>query len=500
MNRYTNKTVVISAAVIVIVIISFIIFQSVSNGDSLTLIQNQENIVEADTSVAGQLSLAFENAADKISPSVVPIFSEEEVVVRNPFGEGPFRDFFGDDFFRRFFGDVPQNGDQKQTVHSLGSGVIVSSDGYILTNNHVVRNAQKITVILGDEEKYDAEVIGTDPQSDVAVIKIDGSGFAAATLGDSDNIRVGQWVIAVGNPFQLMHTVTAGIISARGRSDIGLAEYEDFIQTDASINPGNSGGALCDLQGRVIGINTAISSPTGTNVGIGFAIPIKMAQGIMQQLIDNGKVTRGYIGIIPQDINETLAKAMNLDSSNGALVGDVEADGPAEKAGIQRGDVIIRFDGTDIRNSTQLRNLAARKEPGSRVELILIRNGEEREVMITLAERPSQQQISGQQSPERQENLDEKWGFTVRNLTPELANQLGYENEEGVVISSVNTGSIAAEAGLKTGDLIKEVNKVAVKSLDEFNREIAKVEDGSAIALLVQRGQNTFYVGLSDVS
>lgn len=491
-----NRIVVASAAIIVILAASIWIYGSISTVDSPAPGSAVVDTTSVDGTVADQLSLAFENAAEKVGPSIVPIFAEEEVVVRSPFAQDPFRDFFGDDFFKRFFGNAPQSGEQKQTVHSLGSGVIVSGDGYILTNNHVVEGAQKITVVLENENKYPAKVIGADPQSDVAVIKIEGNDLPTATFGDSDKLRVGQWVIALGNPFQLMHTVTAGIISARGRSDIGLAEYEDFIQTDASINPGNSGGALCDLQGRVIGINTAISSPTGANVGIGFAIPIKMARGVMDQLINKGKVTRGYIGIVPQDINENLAKALKLKSSDGALVGDVESGGPAEKAGIQRGDVITRFDGTAIKNSTQLRNLAARAKPGSKVTITLVRDGAEKELSVTLAERPVQQQTARKEPPKPEMNLNKKFGLSLQNLTPDLARQFGYEKEKGVVVTGVLSGSLAEDAGLQTGDLIKEVNREPVSSVADFRREIAKIGKGDAAALLVRRGANTFYIGL----
>ena len=299
-------------------------------------------------SVAEQLSEDFEAASEKVNPSVVPIFSKQVIVTQSPFTSpnDPFREFFGDDFFKRFF-STP-GGEEKQTVHSLGSGVIVTKDGYILTNNHVVAGAQELTVVLSDNKKYTAKLVGTDPQTDVAVIKIDAKDLPAATLGNSEGVKVGQWVIAVGNPFQLMHTVTAGIISAKGRSRIGLADYEDFMQTDAAINPGNSGGALADLDGNVIAINSAINSPSGGNVGIGFAIPINMASQVMQALIAEGKVTRGYVGLLLQDLDEDLAKAMKLRSTEGALVGDVTAGGPGDKAGIQRGDVIIEMNGSKM--------------------------------------------------------------------------------------------------------------------------------------------------------
>jgi len=446
-----------------------------------------------DSTVADQLSYTFEKAAERISPSVVPIFAEEEVTLESPYGKDPFRDFFGDDFLKRYFGAVPN---QRETVHSLGSGVIISTDGYILTNNHVVENAKKITVVLEDEKKYPAKVIGTDPQSDMAVIKIDAENLPTALLGDSDNLRVGQWVIAVGNPYQLMHTVTAGIISAKGRSNIGLAQYEDFIQTDASINPGNSGGALCDLQGRVIGINTAISSPTGSSVGIGFAIPIKMARGIMKQLIDNGKVSRGYLGIILQNIDDNLVKALKLNNAEGALVGDIEAGSPADKAGIKRGDVITQFDGTNIKSSTQLRNLAARTQPGSKVKVTVIRGGNQKELSVTLGERPQKMAADQPSSKTLTNQLENTLGFELQNLTPDIAGQLGYNKEKGIVITSVASGSAAEDAGLQSGDLIKEVNRREVSTVAEFNRELSKIKKGDSVALLVQRGPNTFYVGI----
>ena len=292
-----------------------------------------------------QFSTAFESAAGRVNPSVVPIFAEQTQAVANPFASrnDPFRQFFGDDFFQRFFGG-PQE-EMKQKVRSLGSGVIMSADGYILTNNHVVDGAEKLWVTLENKKRYSASVVGRDPQTDVAVIKIEANGLPVAAIGDSDSLRVGQWVIAVGNPFQLMHTVTAGIISARGRSSMNLADYEDFIQTDASINPGNSGGALADLEGRVIGINTAILNPNGSggNVGIGFAIPINMARSIMGTLIADGSVTRGFLGLLPQDVGEDLQKALGLPSTTGALVGDVTAGGPAANAGLERGDVILQL-------------------------------------------------------------------------------------------------------------------------------------------------------------
>jgi serine protease Do len=446
-----------------------------------------------------QFSVAFEAAAAKVNPSVVPIFSEQVAKVENPFGfpDDPFRQFFGDNFFRRFFGQVPQ-GEQKETIHSLGSGVIVSADGYILTNNHVVKGADKLTVVLGDKKKYTAKIIGTDPQTDVAVIKIDAKNLPKAVLGNSDEVRVGEWVIAVGNPFQLMHTVTAGIISAKGRSSVNLADYEDFIQTDASINPGNSGGALADLDGNVIGINTAILSPSGDggNVGIGFAIPINMAKAVMNELITKGKVTRGYIGIVLQNVDENLAKALKLKSTEGVLVGDVTPGSPGDKAGIKRGDVIIKFEGTKIENSEQLRNLVAEREPGTSVGIILLRDGKETDVTVVLGERPKELASRGGKSEKPEERTSKKLGLSIQTLTPDIAKQFGYKNDHGVVVTDVVAGSPAEEAGIQRGDLIKEVNRSEIRSVEDFNRATEHLRSGDSIALLLRRGDNTFFVAI----
>jgi serine protease Do len=448
--------------------------------------------------LAKQLSAVFESAASKVGPSVIPIYAEQVVEVASPFGspESPFRQFFGDDFFRRFFGAAPQQ-DQKETVHSLGSGVIVSHDGYILTNNHVVHGADKLTVLLTKDEKYSAKIIGTDPQTDLAVIKIEGDGLPVATLGDSDNLKVGEWVIAVGNPFQLLHTVTAGIISAEGRSSVGLADYEDFIQTDASINPGNSGGALADLDGNVIGINTAISTPSGGNVGIGFAIPINMAKSVMEDLIAHGKVTRGYLGLVPQDISESLAKALNLKTTSGTLVGDVVADGPAGKAGVERGDVITELNGKEIKDSTQLREMVAAMQPGSTAKLTVLRHGKELTIDVKLGERPENAKAGQQPSQrEQQPQTREKLGLTIQSLTPALAQQLGYEHQPGVLVADVAAGSAAEDAGLQRGDLIQEVGRTEITSVAEFDKVVAELKSGESAALLVRRGQVTFFTAI----
>ncbi len=443
-----------------------------------------------------EFSAAFEAAAAKVNPSVVPIFSEEVKIVQNPFGssEDPFRQFFGDNFFKHFFGEMPKA--EKQTVHALGSGVIVSNDGYILTNNHVVQGAQKLTVVMENNRKYTAKVVGTDPQSDVAVIKINASDLPSAALGNSDELRVGQWVIAVGNPFELMHTVTAGIISAKGRSSVNLAEYEDFIQTDASINPGNSGGALTDLDGNVVGINTAIYSPSGGNVGIGFAIPINMAKSVMEQLIAHGKISRGYLGLLPQDIDESLARALNLKSTKGSLVGDVTGGGPAEKAGIKRGDIITKFNGKEVENSMDLRNAVAAAAPGSSATVMLLRDGREMEVKVVLGERPKNAGGSGGEAEQPAQETSKKLGLSIQTLTSDLAQQLSLKGEHGVVVTGVEAGGAAEDAGIQRGDLIKQVDRTDVRSVEEFNRIAGKLKSGTSAALLVRRGSNTFYAAI----
>jgi len=455
--------------------------------------QQASNPAQARTFL-NQFSQAFEDAANKVSSSVVSIFAEQVVEQESPFGfpDDSLRDFFGDDFFKRFF-DIPELKGEKRTVRSLGSGVIVSRDGYILTNNHVVENAQKLSVVIGDKKKYDAKVIGTDPKTDVAVIKINAKDLPTATLGNSDECKVGQWVIAVGNPFSLMHTVTAGIISAKGRSDVTQGSYQDFIQTDAAINPGNSGGALADLEGRVIGINSAIVTPSGGNVGIGFAIPVNMAKQVMDSLISKGKVTRGYLAILPQDVDEDLAKQLKLKSTEGSLVSNVTPGGAADKAGIKKGDFIVEFNGKKVKNTTDLRNFVAETPPGTSVKVVFIRDGQTKEVTAVVGEMPEEHPERAARAEMKEEQVNKKTGLSIQDLTPAIARQLGYQGESGVLVTAVEAGSPAEDAQLQSGDLIKEVNRIEVKNVEDFNKAMSGLKSGDTAVLYVRSGQNFFF-------
>jgi len=438
---------------------------------------------------------AFESAATKVDHSVVPILSEQTVTAEQTmFGPLGREGAAPEDLLRRFFFDFPRGRQSDEKLQSLGSGVIATADGYILTNNHVVQDADRLTVITADEKRHEAKVVGTDPETDLAVIKIDADNLTPAEFGDSSHLRVGEWVIAVGNPLRMLHSVTAGIVSATGRSSVGIADYEDFIQTDASINPGNSGGALADLDGKVIGLNTAIASPSGGNVGVGFAIPINMARTIANQLIDHGSISRGYLGVVIQDLDDTLASALGLQQTRGALVGDVTSGGPADEAGIKRGDVIVRFDGKEMHDASQLRNAVAAIEPGARVDVDVVREGHDSSVTVRLGERPSAGEAQARRG--EPESMHRRLGMSIQNLTPDLASQLGYEGEQGVLVAGIEPGSPADRAGIRHGDLIMEVNRKKVTSASELHSLVEKTKADEPIALLVRRGANTFFAAI----
>ncbi len=433
----------------------------------------------------------------RISPAVVHIRVEK--TIKGSGGQAPLGDFFDDEFFRRFFQPrMPKEFKQR----GLGSGSIVDKRGYILTNNHVVVEADKIIVKLPDGRQFDAKLVGADPATDLAVIKIDGKNLPFAKLGNSDNLDVGESVIAIGNPFGLEQTITAGIVSAKGRSSVGLTDYEDFIQTDASINPGNSGGPLVNLNGEVVGVNTAIFSRSGGNQGIGFAIPINMARSVMVALIDTGKVTRGFLGVVIQDVNRELAEAMGIKAKSGVLISSVGTNTPAGKAGIRRGDVITKFNRKRVSTSNELRNAVAAIKPGASVPVNLIRKHKQMKLMVKIGEQPDNMRaaISGQRAPgkgkggESRSAPEKELGLVLKPLTRELAQQLGYEGLSGVLIAEVVPNSPAAEANLRPRALILEVDRKPVRDIREFRAAYSKARKGKNVLFLLQLGQFTQYV------
>ena len=427
----------------------------------------------------------FVELSKRLKPSVVNIRTAKHIKpkqrLRRP--QNPFGDDFFDDFFGRFFGESPQQRPRRE--QSLGTGFIISADGYILTNNHVVNGADEVMVKLSDGRELKGEIKGLDEKLDLALIRIsDKEKLSPAELGDSDALEVGEWVMAIGNPFGLSQTVTAGIVSAKGRV-IGSGPYDDFIQTDASINPGNSGGPLFNADGRVIGINTAIIAG---GQGIGFAIPINMAKGIVSQLRDNGKVTRGYLGVRFQPLTADLAKSFGLESEKGALIASVEKDTPAEKAGLKAGDVIVEYDGKPINDGNELPRYVAATPVDKKVALVVVREGSRVSVTLTvgkLKDSDAEQAAPG--------NENEKLGLTVQELTRELASRYGLRDARGLVVTDVRQGSVAEEAGIAPGTLIIEINGQRPDSAGAFNAVVAKIKKGDMIRLLLKRPDGGIY-------
>ena len=425
-----------------------------------------------------------------VRPSVVNISTTS--VIKGPnmhdrfFGQqNPFRDFFGEDFFEKFFGDSPKK-EFKQ--RSLGSGCIIDTEGYIITNNHVIEKAQTIKVKLIDGKEYDATVVGRDPKTDLALIKIDAKNvLPSAAFGDSDNLEIGDWVVAIGNPFGLETTVTAGIVSAKGRV-IGAGPYDDFIQTDASINPGNSGGPLFNLKGEVVGINTAIVSG---GQGIGFAIPINMAKELLPQLKSKGKVTRGWLGVVIQKVTPEIAKTFGLKETEGALVSDVTEDGPAEKAGIKRGDVIVSFNGKAIKEVDTLPKLVGATEIGKKAKVGIIRDKKSLEMEVVIGELKDEK-LQASKKPE----VEKDFGLVVQNITPEIAKHLNLKDKRGVIVTDVQPGSPAQEGDIRSGDIIKEISRKPIKNIEDFKEAVKKVNIKEGAVLLIQRENVTFYTVL----
>lgn len=434
----------------------------------------------------------------KVVPAVVNISSSRVVKTDmrgfngDDQGMDPFfRQFFGNDFMRRF--NVPR----EQREKSLGSGVIVSPEGYILTNNHVIDHATDITVTLSDKRDLKARVIGTDPRTDIAVLKVDGSNFPTLMLADSNKVEVGDIVLAVGDPFGVGQTVTSGIVSATGRSlNNTIEEVEDFIQTDAPINPGNSGGALVDDQGYLIGINTAIlSGGGGGNQGIGFAVPINIARHDLDSILAHGKVDRGYLGILPQDVTQSMAKALGVAKSTGALVGDVTSGSPAAKAGLQKGDLILDVNGQPVVDANQLRLKVGMMEPNTRVDLKILRDGRTQDMTVQLGSFPANEASASNNNGGEQSSALE--GVQVENLTADVAQELKLgPSTRGVVVDQVDSGSRAAEAGLQRGDVIQQVNRKPVTNVNEFKQALNTAAKDKPVLLLVNRQGSTLFLAI----
>jgi serine protease Do len=431
---------------------------------------------------------AMAEVAEYVKPAVVNISTVKTEQTDN----APLSPFYDDPFFRKFFGDqfrMPERRERKSA--SLGSGVIVSPDGYILTNNHVIKNADTIKVLLSDKREFIGKVIGNDPKTDLSVIKIDADDLSSIILGNSDDLKVGELVLAVGNPFGLNQTITMGIVSAVGRANVGIADYEDFIQTDAAINPGNSGGALVNVKGQLVGINTAIFSTTGGYQGIGFAIPSTMIKVVMNSLIEKGKVIRGWLGVSIQAITPELADQFKLEKDHGTLVADVVEGSPAEEAGILRGDVILEFGGKSVDEPYILRNIVAGTEPGESIDVRIIRDGE----YITLPVRIGELGADIKKAPATFKNALK--GINVQNLTPEVYSQLNIPDKlRGVVITSIESGS-PSETALMRGDVILEINRKAIADVDDYEARVSQIESEQDVLLLIFRRGSTIFVTLS---
>ncbi|MCX8093705.1 MAG: DegQ family serine endoprotease [Candidatus Goldbacteria bacterium] len=427
----------------------------------------------------------FKDVADAVKESVVNISTVTVIKQTNPFYNDPF---FDDDFLYRFFG-IPQG---TFKTRSLGSGVIISADGYILTNNHVVEKADEITVKLYNQKEYKAKIVGRDKETDLAIIKINANGLKPAKIGDSDKVEVGDWVIAVGSPFGLEQTVTQGIISAKGRI-IGAGPYDDFLQTDAAINPGNSGGPLINLDGEVIGINTAITSRSGGYEGVGFAIPINMAKKVYGDILQKGKVVRGWLGVAIQDLTPDLAKYFKVDE--GVLISQVFTNGPAHKAGMQRGDVIIEFDGKKIKKYRELQSIVASTPVNKTVNVKVIRKGKEVNLKIKVGER-NPDAILEPEKPEISQS-ENNLGVTVSDITDDIASQYGISKGSGVVVIAVDPGSSAEDAGIMRGDIIHEINGKQIKNTSDFNEAVKTVEKNKQVVVLIERGNSMLYLAFN---
>ncbi|MFA6119266.1 MAG: DegQ family serine endoprotease [Parachlamydiales bacterium] len=446
---------------------------------------------DLDKSYLKQTSKAFTEVGKKAIPAVVFIKVTYNGVCEatNPNDYSDPFEYFHDEFFKRFFGSPNGKGIQGQPQCAAGSGCIVSKDGYILTNNHIVKDADTITVTLNDGKDYIAKVIGTDPKTDLAVIKIDADNLPFLTFADSDKLDIGEWVIAIGSPFQLKATLTVGVVSAKGRQDLRITDLEDFIQTDAAINPGNSGGPLLDLDGNIVGINTAIVSQTGGYLGISFSIPSNMAKHVMDQIIEKGSVVRGHLGIYLQTIDQEMAEALDLNSTDAVLVADVTKDSPADKAGIKQGDVILSYNNIPIKNMISFRKEIALMNPGDKVKLLVLRNGNKQNIEVKLGLAP-EPQMAINKSVELGLEVSE-----VKDLSPDIIKKWQFSSDlEGVVITSVKFNSIAEKAGLKPGMILMQINNKKIRNSTDFNEAMKEIDKKKHIVLLVKYQNITRFV------
>ena len=430
---------------------------------------SKSTVISGDNAFAATEKLpSFVALANKLSPAVVNVSTHQTVEAPQLF-PGPYRRPF--------------------SQRSLGSGFIIDSDGFILTNNHVIMNAEKIVVKLSDGREFEAKAIGKDPKTDIALIKIDAAGkLPTVSLGDSDKLQVGEWVLAIGNPFGLDQTVTAGIVSAKGRI-VGAGPYDNFIQTDASINPGNSGGPLVNMQGEVVGVDTAIFTRSGGNIGIGFAIPINLVKDLLPDLKSKGRVVRGWLGVTIQKVTPALAEGLGMEKPRGALVTFVANDSPAERGGMKVGDVIIEFDGNKIDNSDKLPLVVARTPVGKDVQVKVMRDKQEMNLSISISELKEKEVVA---SAKDRKNL----GLTVQNVTPQVAESLGLDRTDGVVVRAVRPGSAADEAGLRRGDFILEIDRKRIKNLSDFQNAANSINKDEVVLVLVDRGETTLFLTL----
>jgi len=481
-------------------VLSLVLYSSPRSGPArLALASSTQGLDGSDINSLEQLNKAYEPIAQAVTPGIVNIKTTAVVKVsQSPFSMDPF--------FRQFFGDqMPGFGvPRSQVEHALGSGIIVSPDGYILTNNHVIAKASDIEVLLSDKRTFKGKVVGADPQTDIAVVKIDGSSLPTVPIGDSAALQVGDTVMAFGNPFGLNFTVTRGTVSALGRSQLGIegrnsgGGFENFIQTDAAINPGNSGGALVNVRGQVIGVNTAILSGNsgpggeGSFMGVGFAIPSNMAKHVMEDLVKTGKVSRGYLGATVGVVTQDLAQEFKIPDTAGAMVEDVAPGGPAEKAGLKAGDVVRKFNGHSVDDHTSLTGMVAESSPGSTATLDIIRNGQPMTIKVTLAERPANLAVVAG-GPTRAPEEGALRGVQVQNLTPEVRQELGLPGEvQGVVVTQVDRNASAAQA-LTQGDVIESINRQPVRNTTDFNKLAAEAK-GRSLLRVIRQGQGLFVV------